>query len=373
MTIYIVAIFTFSLFSYLEVFNPEIVKKYKVMLLILCFFYLVFHDGFRWETGSDWIPYYNYYENFTIKVESDKLFEPGYLLFMGLLHSISEDYSFYLVVHALVFYSLFFFAIVKISNYPFVSLLLFYMIIVPYMGMNRQFLAMSLFSVGLVYFLEGKRWLFLTFVIAAFFFHKTVVLALPALFMNRELSKKAILILLLIALIISLSGIVNILGTGVALAMSGDGSATSARLDLYTNLDNETSVVSTVFSLAKKTIWLLLLLFFKDKIDKDSKYNLLFNMYLFSVVIYIMFNNTVLQIVVSRGLLYYNLTEMFVVPYVLTIFKPNYGKLGLMLLLSIYCSINIFKGFSNYGENNDYFIPYKGLFINTDYVRQDKE
>lgn len=373
MAIYIVAIIIFSLFAYLEVFNPEIVKKYKALLLSLCFFFLVFHDGLRWETGSDWVPYYNFYTNFAVMADRDNLFEPGYLLFMGLLHLISEDYSFYLVIHALVFYSLFFYAITKISNSPFLSLLLFYMITVPYMGMNRQFLALALFSLGLVFLLEGKRWIFLSFIVVAFFFHKTVILAVPALFMNREFPKKMILVTLAIALVISISGIVDIIGTGAALAMSGDGSDTSTRLDVYTNLDNETSIVSTVFSLAKKTIWLVLLLFFKDKVDKDSKYNLLFNMYIFSVIIYIIFNNTVLQIIVARGLLYYNLIEIFVVPYVLTIFKPNYGKLGLMMLLSIYCSINIFKGFSNYGENTDYFIPYKGLFINTDYVRQDTE
>lgn len=373
MAIYVFAIFIFSLFSYLEVFNPEIVKKYKVLMLTLCFFFLVFHDGLRWETGSDWLSYYNFYSNFDIMADRNSLFEPGYMLFMGILHSLSEDYTLYLVVHALVFYSLFFYAITKTSHSPFVSLLLFYMIIVPYMGMNRQFLALALFSVGLVFLLEGERKLFILSIIIAFFFHKTVILAVPALFLNREFPMKVILGTLSIAIILSLSGIVDILGTGVALAMSGDGSDTSTRLDLYTNLDNETSIISTLFTLAKKTIWLVLLLVFKSKVDKDPKYNLLFNMYFFSVVIYIIFNNTVLQIIVARGLLYYNLAEIFVVPYVLTIFKPNYGKLGLMLLLTVYCTINIFKGFSNYGEGTDYFVPYKGIFINTDYVRQSAD
>ena len=64
---------------------------------------------------------------------------------------------------------------------------------------------------------------------------------------------------------------------------------------------------------------------------------------------------------------------MFIILYVLTIFKQNYGKLIIMIVLIAYCVVNIYKGFSNYGENTDYFTPYKGLFINTDYVRQNTD
>ena len=56
-----------------------------------------------------------------------------------------------------------------------------------------------------------------------------------------------------------------------------------------------------------------------------------------------------------------------------TIFHQNYGKLLIMFVLIAYCFINIYKGFSNHGENTDYFTPYKGLFINTDYVRQNTD
>ncbi len=53
---------------------------------------------------------------------------------------------------------------------------------------------------------------------------------------------------------------------------------------------------------------------------------------------------------VGRALMYFNVGEMFIVPYVIYLFKPNYGKLATMIVLSLYVAINVDKGFSNYGE-----------------------
>ena len=87
---------------------------------------------------------------------------------------------------------------------------------------------------------------------------------------------------------------------------------------------------------------------------------------------YVVFNGTVLQLFVSRGLLYFNLAEMMIIPYILYLFTQNWGKMLVMTAIVGYVYISVFKGFANYGEGNDVFLPYKGLFINTDYERMDK-
>lgn len=374
---YIFAVILFSALAYFEVFDKEILNRYKAVLILLCFSFLVFHDGFRWETGSDWKVYLEFFQGLTVNYGIDKSpFEIGYTLFMYLIRLLTDDYTVYLIFHALVFYSCFFYCIIKISNYPFVSILVFYSIILPYLGMNRQFLAMGLYAVGLVFLLQNKRLPFVGMIALGFLFHHTAILGLIALLCNKKLKSIHIIVLLLIALVISYSGTINKIALSlVGLNSLGDNSQIGEKLDSYTTEAAYTSlsIVSTLLSLFKKILWICLVLAFKNKIDnKDSKFYILFNLYLAGTFLYLIFNGSLFQVLVSRALLYFNITEMFIIPYVLTIFKQNYGKLIIMIILSLYCGINIQKGFRNYDTNNqksDFFEPYKGIFINTNYKR----
>ncbi len=371
---YLITILLLSVFAYIEVFNRETIEKYKVPFAFFCFIFLVIHDGFRWETGSDWTAYLQAFENFWNDNNGSYTgaFESGYMLLMGGIRLLTEDYSVYLVIHALLFYSIFFYVIFKISDYPFISLLLFYMLTVPFMGMNRQFLAMAIFAISLLYQQKGEWKMALLLILLATLFHRTAFLALPTLLLGHKIQRRYILIGYILCLIITMSGIINTFGNELAL-LTGTDSVSGEKIEIYTNQDTETNFMITILSFLRKMIWLVLLFLFDKKVDKgcnERKYTLLLNLYIISTMSYLVFNGTVLQIIVARGLLYYNLAEMFIIPYAISIFKNNYGKLFLMLLLSLYCTINIYKGFSNYGEGNDYFEPYKGLFINTNYERK---
>lgn len=371
---YIFAISLFSIFAYFEVFNREMMEKYKSLFLFICYVFLIFHDGFRWETGTDWLSYYDFFEKLTIEYSiEDSDFEIGYTLFMYLIRLVTDNYTVYLIIHAIFFYTCFFYCITKISKYPFVSILVFYMITLPYLGMNRQFLSMAIFSVGLVFLLKGQRLKFILSIAIAFLFHRTAIIGLCALLCSHRIKPIWIVSFICIALIVSLSGIVNKAGMAlVGINFSGD---IGSKLDFYTNGGggSKVSLVSTLLSLIKKFVWLGFLLVFRKKVDgKDQTYYTLLNIYILGCILYLIFNNTILQVFVSRALLFFNITEIFIIPYALTIFKQNYGKLIIMFILSIYCFINIKKGFDNYAiyGMKDLFEPYKGVFINTNYKRQ---
>ena len=370
---YIFAVLFFSVLAFVEVFNKDITEKYKVVLASVCFLFLVLHDGLRWETGSDWDSYLEQF-NLIRTLDFEEIpFEPGYTLLFGGVKLLADDYTVYLMLHALIFYSAFFYCIFKISDYPFLSLLIFYMITVPFLGMNRQFLAMAVYGIALVYLIDNRRWLFFLLMMLALLLHRTAILTIPILLLTYNIHKRYIIIGLIAAILISFSGILNPISMAASLLFAADDTM-DKKMDTYLYEDKDFSMVSTMLSLAKKLIWLSLILVFEPLIEnKDKKYYLLRNIYAFSIIIYILFNGTALQIIVSRGLLYYNLAEMFMIPYVLTIFRQNYGKMVMMLVLVAYCFVNIYKGFSNYGEDTDYFVPYKGLFINTDYVRQNTD
>ena len=370
---YTIAILLFSTLALIEVFNKEITEKYKMAFALVCYSFLIFHDGFRWETGTDWDAYqyiFGYISNIGYE---DSTIEPGYMLLISSIKVIFEDYSIYLIIHAILFYTAFFYVIFKLADFPFTTLLIFYMIIIPYLGMNRQFLAMAIFGIALIELVERRKWAFCLLIFMALLFHRTAILAFPILLLQWNIPKKYIIVGLVICLLISASGILNSISMALSLYI-GSEDTTGKKLDIYMSEDKQLSTISTLLSLAKKLFWLFLILIFEPIIEnKNRKYYILRNIYACSALIYILFNGTALQIIVSRGLLYYNLAEMFMIPYVLTIFKQNYGKLVVMFILIAYCVINIYKGFSNYGEDTDYFVPYKGLFINTDYVRQNTD
>ncbi len=370
---YIFAVIFLSFFAFLEVFNRETVEKYRTVFVSLCFFFLVFHDGFRWETGCDWEPYSRYFENlFNYSIDRPG-FELGYYFFMLPIRSITDNFSVYLVLHALLFYSCLFYAILKLSTHPFVSILLLYMVTVPIMGTNRQFLALAFYATGLVFLKDRRIFLYILTVILAFFFHRSAIVCLLIPLLYKKIKTVYLLAFLLIALIISFSGIINTLSPFLALLIADD--ETLRKFEVYTTLEyTNITFISTFISLARKLLWIFLLLFFENKIEnKNQTYYTIFNIYFVASIFYIIFNDTMLQVFVSRGLMYYNIMEIFIVPYVLILFKDNYGKLLIMFILVGYVLISIKKGFSNYGENNDYFEPYKGLFINTDYERIDKD
>src|SRR5574344_221881 len=366
---YIFAIAFLSTFAILDVFNKEFLEKYKMIFVFSCFIFLVFHDGFRWETGTDWIPYNTFFEGLTIKYGiDDSEFDIGYVLLNYVIRILTDSYTIYLVIYAVSFYLLFFFSIFKLSKLPFVSLLLFYMITVPYLGMNRQFISMALFSVGLVFLTKNKKMYFLLIILLGLFFHKTILLGLLALFVNKKIPNKILLSLLIVVMLMSLAGIINYLSLGAFVFLGND---IEKKMDFYTlNADN-INIIFTILAFIRKFIWIAILLIFDKKIEnKPPHYYMFFNLYFIGSCMYILFNGTIFQIFVSRALLYYNLMEIFLIPYVLTLLRPNYGKLIVMFILVVYCYINIEKGFSNYGPNTDYFEPYKGIFINSDYGRQ---
>lgn len=173
---------------------------------------------------------------------------------------------------------------------------------------------------------------------------------------------------MLITIIIAMSGVINKLPLGL-FALFGD--ETGDRMEYYSiNLD-ATSMTSTLFAIFRRLIWIIPLLLFDSRISgKPKGYYLFFNLYLIGTVFYILCNGTILQIIVSRALIYFNIMEMLIIPVVFTLLRPNYGKLIATFMLTAYVVLFTYKGFVGYGENTDYFLPYKGLFINTNYHRQ---
>lgn len=366
---YFAIIAIFSIFVFLEMFNKDILAKYKYVFAFICFALLIFQDGFRWETGTDWDPYHNFFEELTISTQpEDTEFDIGYIIFTYIIRIITDNYTVFLTVFALLFYSSFFYFIFKASDFPFTSLLIFYMGTVYYMGMNRQFMAMIFYAIGLIELVKGEKIKFIATLILGAFFHKTILIGFIALFLNKKLNNIAIVAILSITILIAASGIINKLPLGIFSVL---GEQAGDKMEYYSINGDATSMASMILATFRRLIWIVPLLIFDKRItEKPKGYYLFFNLYFIGTTFYILCNGTILQIIVSRALIYFNIMEMFMVPMVFSLFKQNYGKLIVTFALVGYVMLYTYKGFIGYGEGTDYFLPYKGIFINTDYNRQ---
>lgn len=366
---YFIVIAIFSVFVFLEMFNKDIIEKYKYVFAFICFSILVFQDGFRWETGTDWEPYYDFFEELTISIQpEDSLFDIGFVLFTYLIRIITSNYTVFLTIFAICFYSAFFYLIFKSSEYPFTSLLIFYMGTVYYMGMNRQFMAMIFYAIGLVWLIKGNKLHYILMLAIGALCHKTILIGIIALFLNKKFSNLIIVSVLLITIIIAITGIINRLPLGIFAILdeqAGD------KMEYYSINGDSTNMASMILAIIRRLIWIIPLIILDNKIvNKPNGYYLFFNLYLIGTAFYILFNGTILQIIVSRALVYFNIMEMFLVPILFSMLKPNYGKLLATFILVAYTVLFTYKGFVGYGEGTDYFLPYKGIFINTEYNRQ---
>lgn len=204
---YLTVLIILSCIALIEVFNSEIIEKYKAVFVFGVFCLFVFHDGFRWETGCDWDAYHFFFEFFfqeTQKEGSLTSFEPGYVLFVGAIRSLTDEYSVYLIAHAILFYTFVFYGIFKCSKMPFTSLMILYMVIVPYMGTNRQLLAVGFYLTGLYLLSNNYKWWYLGIIILASLFHRTALIGLLAYFLGRKINKWVFISVISICLIIKI-------------------------------------------------------------------------------------------------------------------------------------------------------------------------
>lgn len=330
-------------------------RRLNNLLLILLFLILVLQDGLRFEIGTDWKPYYSYFNDCLVKDEEG--FEIGYKLSNVLIRSITKEYNIYLIIYAIIFYSIIFYTIKNQSIDPFLSILVLYYITLPYLGMNRQFIAIAICVFSVKYVLRKENKQFIIIIIIASCFHISALLFTVSYWLNRSFRIRTYWIIIGLVFIISLSNIVARIESIIPFL----GQFIQAKLDLYVGSTSSNSMINTIFGFIKRFIFIFLSIYAIPNIHNNRSFYLFFNLYLFGISIYIIFNNSIFQIFVARLALFFNIFEIFLIPYIFTLFKKTFSKNVALLLLLGYGIIGINKAFSLYEVmvGYDIFRPYK--------------
>lgn len=366
MFVYIFTIFLFSVFSYLEI-RTSITEKEKSVLYSVLFVVLVVQVGLRWETGTDWL---YYAENFTNSTSLEIIlvnilagFEIGYGFTVYLVRSFTNNYVYFLLIHALVYYFLIFKACKRLSPFPIVSLLLFYALTMGYLGSNRQLIALAICLYALRFVVEKKTIIFFSLVFFAFLFHTSALLFAVYYFLNRDINKKYILGVLFLAIAIGQTQIPNLLFSGIGNLLPG---ASAGKVDFYSDKDNLGDISLTLSGLIRRLVYFFLFFINYETIsEKFVYYKLIFNGFLFGMIFYFLFSSSLI-VIVNRGSLYFNVMESFLLTSQLLLFSLSKERSYILLFIVLY---SFFLFFQSIGSYPDLFLPYKGIFINTDFIR----
>ncbi|EBP6603902.1 EpsG family protein, partial [Salmonella enterica subsp. enterica serovar Tennessee] len=90
--IYYIFIVIFPFFSFVK--N----KNIKIYGLMLSFLFLVSFCSLRWQTGTDWLPYYDDF----MSPGNRHDFEIGYVLYVKLIRYLTDNYTLFLFTTSII-------------------------------------------------------------------------------------------------------------------------------------------------------------------------------------------------------------------------------------------------------------------------------
>lgn len=327
------------------------------LALLATILWLILHDGLRWEIGTDWDPYYDFFMG-----EENSRFEPGYVLFNVIVGFIWKNYTFFLLCFAGVTYFVLYGFLKQYAVQPMMGLCLYYCEMIGAMGCNRSIMAMFCCVLSLQFIINRNLKAFILMMIAAMCFHLAAITFFPAYFLfQKQYRNQWIIIALLLALVINRAGLINKIPLLEYAAMVDAAmDAASSSSDFASYIADEVFSASLIGSF-KRFIFVFLALQVR-KVINDERYDFFVLLYSVGAFIFILFNGSILQLMAGRGSSFYNIYAIIVIPYI--VLNLPYGrhlKLALWSLIFLLDFFVMWRDMNGYIDSVGYDIynPYK--------------
>lgn len=354
--IYFLLLSVLFCFAFYEMYSGN--QKQSDRLFIISIVMLVLLDGLRWETGTDWYAYERYFETSDRPSAEYNYFEIGYVVFTRFFKTISDSYTLFLFAHSIFCYSLIGSTIKRYAKFPLLTLALYYCIMLPYQGMNRQYMAMAILIFSIRYIFNRSLWRFLICLFLAFLFHRSSLIFLFAYWMVRPQKLPVYIAIYVVFVLISLSGIVNRIPPELFYFM-GEKAGDKADQYMYVGAVGS-SLVYTLMSIAKRSLWIVAVLLYYKAFINIKHFALYYNFFFFASCILLVIGNSAMQ-AFGRSILTYTVFEAFIIPYLLYIFKENQTRIIMFCVVVLYGVSILSKSFIYQLEvlGESPFIPYK--------------
>ncbi|SHK64035.1 EpsG family protein [Chryseobacterium polytrichastri] len=346
-----------SLLSFSEMNLGRKFGKIAAIPIILVFYLLSF---LRWERGTDWSAYKFIFENMASNEYLQMMYEFLFIKLNSFVYSATGDFSVLLFVEASIIFFCFFYIIRKYSEAPILSVLVWFSVSLASIFFTRQAIAVAICVLALNFIIQRKLYLFLLTVFIAMLFHKSALIFFPAYWIyNLNLSKKQIIVILISSFVLTsvASSLLTTIGNSSLGALSERSSA-YMESGADESFGSGYSPMETMIRGVSYRLFLIgIFIIFLFKNYEKVQFRGIFNLYLMSVVLFILFVPISVALIRFSG--YYEIFQIFLYPILILQTKNKIIKNLLLLLLIVYL------GFKFYGvifAYKDLYIPYKSIF-----------
>lgn len=323
---------------------------------VLAFLLIIIFGGLRYNVGADW----DSYERIFNESRFDNIFETGIEPFFNLLivaiKFFNLNYLFLVFTVFTIATAIKFSFLFKYSNSFFAALLVYFPIQFMAYDINgiRQGLAIGIIFCSVDSLLKKKLWTFLAIVLVAMCFHYSAVIFFPFYFIaNKKIASKYIHIIIVLSIVIGFL-LQKIILSFLLPRLSGLESIFAQKVFSYSGSEEFGQGISLGFSTVHRLLIFYLFFIFYDKIKlKEGLKNILLNSYLISLLLYFLFS--AIEIVASRGSLYYRSFDILIIASFLTIPVKFEHKFCVYLLV---CGYAFFGVYTNLKLPTNGLIPY---------------
>lgn len=345
-----------STLSVLFINNVKIQNRISCLNTIL----MVLIAGLRWETGTDWKPYYSLFEDINFNnIFTIKHHEFGYKIFNLLIKSIWDNYTFFLLSLSFIAVFLIYKCVLVCRTNSIVAMQFFYTnyFLAHYLGSNRRIIAIGLGLCMLVSISKSRYKQAVILFVFAMVFHRTSIILLLAFFIPRK--KIGNLHVFISIILIAFIGLSNIIPQVLyCICLLGKNITnwyifTNAVWHLNNISIESSSLLHNTFGIIKRLIYLIIFMLGYRKNKSMHSHQYFFNIYVISIALYCILINIGTYAIMST---YMCIVEIILWGDLIGNAKKN-NKLfliSLIVILGIIQFINCFKG--QYGYC---FFPYK--------------
>lgn len=357
MIIYWLIFFILLLFALFDVLG---LKKNEAIGALAALSVGLFTISFiRWETGTDWIGYYSYFDHI-FELFQDSEYEWGFARINEIIKLTFNNYTVLLFCLGII---LFYFQTKSIAEYsflPLVSLLFLWGMCFCNVFFIRQSIATVILFYAVRFIRNRDLTKFILFVFIAYLFHRTSLIFIFAYWIYHLEIKPSKMVIILICAVL-FSGLIAVLLNSISGIF---GPIIQYKLETYLSLGEEKEVVGSSSSfvqilargIVNKLLIFFVAIFYLKRISVEPElYKGYLNLYWFGGIIY--FATVAVSVVFIRFSFAFDMFQILIIPHIIYSIEERKEKLLFFILLSIFIAARFYMTLT--GSYYDLYVPLK--------------
>lgn len=354
-------------------------KVYKRIMLILFFGICIILSGIRWNLGTDWVLYHDFYVNnstlsdFLGDIENPGRLEPGYGLLNYIHMNIFNDYNMFMLLMALFTISVKVRWIIKYTKYPLIAGLVYFTTYIGDIFYIRQYIAIAITVFSFDYIVKRESIKFICTVLLASTIHTSALVFLLAYPLYNEIglakkfTLKKILVILTVVIAMDLSNASNYLLESFMDAFPADIGKIVQKVHAYyllqqqgenfgANIDNAVRLGSAIF---RRLLFVPVYLYvYKHLKEIDATFGRKLRIVLMGYIVFFMFTSISYDFA-GRLSLYFSFFEILLIADVFKIKMSIFQRSVFAVAVILYCAAKYMFMLNTFPE---LYIPFQTLF-----------